>query len=52
MRARLIETGKWVAILWLAVGAAYVARWNEYESPWGLAVQAAKTEALRAKLCN
>jgi hypothetical protein len=52
MRARLIDAGKWAAMIGLLVLAAYFQYWNEYESSWGRDVQAAKTEMLRAKLCN
>jgi hypothetical protein len=52
MRARLIDAGKWAALLAAFVLGGYFLHWNEYESPWGRDIQAAKTEMLRAKLCN
>ena len=36
----------------LVCGIVWFLDWNEFHSPWGRDVQAAKLEILKAKLCN
>lgn len=49
---RLDELCKWSVMLMMIVGAMWLYDWNENQSPWGKAAQAAKTEYLKSKLCN
>jgi hypothetical protein len=51
-RRQLSEAAKWTVMSVLIVIGGYVYNWNEYDSPWGQEIQAAKLQHLKVTLCN
>lgn len=43
---------RWTIFTILMIACFRLVWWNEHESPWGLATQAAKIETLKAQLCK
>lgn len=43
---------RWVFVIVVSVACGWFLHWNEFDSPWGRDVQAAKAEILKSQLCR
>jgi hypothetical protein len=43
---------KWAGVLLFVFCMAWLANWNEHDSPWGREIQQAKMERLKERMCR